>query len=242
MSASDDRPSILQATAQNRVIAAYEVAPDRVAPQLPDGLVPDTRDGRAFVTIVGVQLIKLRVLGVSGPGFRRVPAVELQVLVQETKAPDRRGTITVQAHVPRHVVAWGARVLYKEPVSVAPMQPVRRERGETIEMTYRFDVAGREQRLRAVGTHPPVMPAPDTRGHFLLDRSWRYGAGPKGGRVRTRIERPVAPVCRVAEHHVTVQWRAVYGEEWGFLTNREPTFAVLVPGSPVTLRWRERRK
>jgi hypothetical protein len=239
MSDTADRPSVLQATARNRVVVAYAVAPDRVASRLPEGLMPDTREGQAFVTLVGVQLVTLRVLGLPGPGFRRVPAVELQVLVRERGAPSRQGTITVQAHVPRRVVAWGARLLYDESVDVAPMQPVWRERGDTVEMTYRFDVAGREQRLRVVGERPPVTPAQDTAAHFLLDRGWRYGRGNEE-LVRTRVERPVAPVVRARESYATVQWAAVYGDPWAFLAEEEPALAVLVPDSPITLRWRER--
>lgn len=238
MADAANRPRILQATARNRVVMAYAVAPNRVESFLPDGLLPDTRGGHAFVTLVGVQLIKLRVLGLPGPGFRRVPAVELQVLVQERQMPDRRGTITLQAHVPRRVVAWGARGLYDESVAVAPMQPVWKERGDTVEMMYRFDVAGREQRLRVVGERQPVMPAPNTTAHFLLDRNWRYSGG-DGNLVRTRVERPVAPVCRVRESYATVAWASVYGNQWAFLADRDPTLAVLVPNTPIALQWRE---
>ncbi len=239
MSSAANRPRILQATIRNRVVVAFALAPDRVAPRLPDGLVPDTREGQAFVTLVGLQLVNLRVLGLPGPGFRRVPATELQVPVQERQAPARRGTITMQAHVPRRVVAWGARLLYDESVTVAPMQPVWREQEDSVKMTYRFDVAGREQRLRVVGETPPVMPAPDTTTHFLQNRNWRY-AGGDGTLVRTHVDRPVAPVIRSREAYATVRWASVYGDPWAFLADEEPSHAFLVPDSPVTLRWRER--
>jgi len=232
-------PTILEATARNRLVASYAVAPEQVAPLLPSGVVPDTLDGQAYVALVGVELVKVRVLGLIGPGFRRVPAVELQVLVRETDS-SRRGTITVQAYVPRRLVAWGARGLYGEPVDVVSMQPVWRDKSDTTAVTYRFDRAGREQRLRAVGAKPPREPTSDSFAFFLMDRGWRFGAGGGGELVRTRIERSIEPVYDVQEHHVTVRWASVYGEEWTFLSGQEPTHVFLSPGGPIALHWREK--
>lgn len=220
------------------MVVSYAVAPAQVAPQLPPGVTPDTRQGRAYVNLVGVELVKVRVLGMVGPGFRRVPAVELQVPVRETSS-SRRGTMTLQAYVPRRLVAWGARGLYGEPVDVASMQPVWREQADTIEVTYRFDRAGREQRLRAVGERPPVMPATDSLAFFLMDRGWRFGTRRDEALVRARIERPVEPVYRVEERHVTVRWASVYGDAWAFLRDRDPALVFLSPGGPVRLHWRE---
>jgi len=236
-SLSSSAPRILRATARDRVVVSYAVEPSLAASALPAGLVPDTRDGRAYVSLVGVRLTKVRVLGIPGPGLRRVPAVELQVLVREETA-DQRGTMTIQAHVPRRLVAWGAHLLYGEPVAVVPMQPVRREVGGGVEMTYRFDTHGREQRLRVVGRASPVAPAAESLASFLQNRHWRYGTGRDGSLLRARIERDEAPVRAVDEHHVTVRWAAVYGDAWRALSHRPPAAALFSPGGPLCLRWR----
>lgn len=228
--------SILRATVRHRVAAGYTVTPDRVAPHLPTGLVPDTWDGHAYVCLVGVQLIRVRVLGLAGPGFRRVPAVELQVPVRPTGADDeRRGTITLHAYVSRRLVAWGARLLYGEPATVASMQPVWRRQPEQIEATYRFDCAGREQRLRVVGDKPPVQPAPDTAAAFLMNRSWRYSTDRRDNLRRAPLNRSRGPIYRIQEHHVTVRWGAVYGAEWAFLADQSPAVVLFEPGGPMTL-------
>jgi hypothetical protein len=180
----------------------------------------------------------VRVLGLVGPGFRRVPAMELQVPVREADSA-RRGTFTVQAYVPRRLVAWGARGLYGESVDVASMQPVWREQEDTRAVTYRFDRAGREQRLRAMGATPARTPADDSPALFLMDRDWRFGERGDGTLVRARLDRSIEPVCPVREHHVTVRWASVYGEAWGFLRGREPAHVLLSPGGPIALHWRE---
>lgn len=234
-------PRVLRATARNRVVVAYAVAPERVAPHLPEGLVPDERDGTAYVSLVGVELTEVRVLGVKGPGFRRVPAVELRVHVRRAQAPsEERGTWTVRAHVPRRLVAWAARVLYGEPVAVGSMQPVRREQPDSVEVTYRLDWKGREQRIRVRGERSPVTLEPDALAYTLVGPPWRFGTTNSGALLRTRIERPSQSVHRVREHHVTMQWAAVYGEVGRLLQGKEPAEVLLSPGAPVTLRWRER--
>ena len=238
--AAPSTPRILTATARHRVVAAYAAPPDRLTARLPEGLVPDTRDGTAFVCLVGVQLIDVRVLGWAGPGFRRVPAVELQVPVRTGEGgAASRGTLTVQAYVPRRLVAWAARGLYGEPVAVTSMQPVWKTGPDEVALTYRFDRAGREQRLRVVGTPPPVAPAPDTLAAFLRDRSWRYGAAEDGPPRRAYVERPAGPLYRVTAHHVTVHWARVFGDAWAFLDDRAPRVVLCDPGGPLALHWHE---
>ncbi|MFB6231357.1 MAG: DUF2071 domain-containing protein [Salinibacter sp.] len=239
--ASFSQPHVLRATARHRVVVAYAVAPDRVASHLPGGLVPDERDGNAYVSLVGVELTNVRVLGLTGPGFRRVPAVELRAHVRRAHSSSgTRGTWTVRAHVPRYLVAWAAQWLYGEPVEVASMQPVWREQVEEVEATYRFDWKGREQRVRARGTKPPVMPVPDTLADTLGASSVRFGTTRDGALLRTRVERPSHPIYRVQEHHVTMQWPAVYGDIGRALQDKDPVCVLLSPGAPVALRWRER--
>lgn len=238
---SSNHPRILRATTRNRVVVSYAVPPDEVAPFLPGNLTPMTIDGRAYISLVGVELTKVRVLGLAGPGFRRVPAVELRVHVQPTQEDaNAAGTWTVRAHVSRRLVAWGARLLYHEPVEVTSMQPVRREPREHVEVTYRLDWNGREQRIRVRGERPPVMPVSDALAPPLLRPDWRYTTTRNGTLLRTRIERPETPIHRVQEHHVTVRWTDVYGKIGRLLTDRSPTLVLLSPGTPVTLRWRER--
>ncbi len=227
---------VLQATARNRVVVSYAVDPAQVAPLLPDGLSPVRNDGTTPISLVGVELTNLRILGVVGPGFRRVPMVELRVHVRPDEAPSGpAGTWTAQAYVPRRLVAWGARWLYGESAAVASMQPIRREQTDHVEVTYRFDRKGREQRVRARGKRPPVMPAPDAQAHVLLRPRWRFSTARDGTLLQSRIERPAAPICRVQEHHVTVQWSAAYGDVGALLQDRSPSHVLLSPRTPVTV-------
>ena len=239
---TDDSPSgpvVLRATARHRVGVRYILPPEPLMPHLPDPLVPDTRNGKAAVGLVGVHLTDVRVFGMAGPGFRHVPAVELQAAVQHPPT-ERTGTLTLQAYVPRRLVAWGARLLYDEPVAVASMQPLRRSSDDRVAMTYRFDWRGREQRLRVeearVGDEAPA----DGVAPFGRGGPWRF-ATTGGGTLRcARIEQDASRTRRADTAHVTVRWRAAFGDVGALLADRSPDAAWLGADGPFSLRWRER--
>jgi len=234
-------PPPLQALARNRVVVGYAVDPGRVAAILPQGLVPARHNGTSYVSLVGVELTDIRLRGLAVPGCRRVSVVELRAHVWPTKSPSGPGgTWTIRAHMSRRLAAWGTRLLCGEQTEVTSMQPVRREQVDHVEVTYRFDWKGREQRIRVRGERPPVMPAPETRAHALLTPTWRFGTARDGTLLQTRLDRPATPVYRVQEHHVTVQGPAVYGDLGSVLVEDSPSVVLLSPGTPVTLRGQER--
>lgn len=234
---SSSRPVILRATARHRVGVSYAVPPDRLAPYLPGALVPDTRDEAAAVRLVGVHLKDVRVLGMAGPGLRHVPAVELQAAVRHPPTA-RRGTFTLQAYVPRRLVAWGARTLYDEPVAVASMQPVRRTSGDRVAMTYRFDWRGREQRLRVEAQRDDRPGAPTGETAFERGAGWRFTMG--GGALQcAHLNQDPGQTRRADTAHVTVRWRAAFGEVGALLSDRSPAAAWLGPDGALALQWPE---
>ena len=107
---------VLRATARNRVVVGYAVDPARVAPLLPDGLSPVRDDGTTPISLVGVELTNLQVLGVGGPGGQRVPVVELRVHVRPDGAPSDPGghlddaglRAAASRGLGRSVALWGA--------------------------------------------------------------------------------------------------------------------------------------
>lgn len=234
---TSSRPVVLRAAARHRAVICYNIAPGRLAPHLPAGLVPDLYDGAAWLWLAGTRLRNMRVLSRAVPGLRRVPAVELQSAVRH---PDTgtQGTVTMQAYTPRRLVAGAARLLYGDPVATAEMQPVRRDRDGTVELTYRFDWRGREQRLRVEGRAEETEPKADGVVSFVQGRPWRFAAV-RGAIRRARIDRPTGPVRPAEAQYVTMRWRAAFREVGALLEGRSPAAAWIADGGPLTLWWRE---
>lgn len=227
---------LLRATARNRAIAVYAVPPSPVRSLLPDALVPVTRDGTAFLSLVGVELTDIQGLGRSVLRLRRAPVVELRAHVHPAQAPSAYGTWTVQTHASRRRLAWGARWLYGEPVAVTSMQPLCRTQSDRREVTYRFDSDGREQRVRMEGDETSAAsPPPEASSSLFLRPSWRFGTNRHGRLWRARVTRSRAALCPVRAHHITLDAASVYGTAGQLLDSASPAHVYLTPETSVAL-------
>src|SRR3954466_2077062 len=102
----------LTAEWRNLCLFTYALEPARLEPYLPPGCTLDTKDGRAFVSLVGFEFARTRVLGVSWPGYRAFPEINLRFYVRHG---DTRGVSFIGEIVPKRFIAWLARSLYNEP-------------------------------------------------------------------------------------------------------------------------------
>lgn len=228
----------LTAEWRHLALVTYAVRPERVALHLPDGLVPDTREGHAFVSLVGLEFRNTRVCGVGWPGLRRFPELNLRLYARHP-ASGTRGVVFVREIVPKRVVAWAARTLYGEPYVAAPMQARRQRSDDAFTVTYRVDWQGREQRLRISGMNAPTTPPDDSLDHFLKEHTWGFGTDGAGRLQRYRVEHPTWTVHPVDAWHLTLDWQHVYGDDWAFLQHQEPASVLLATGSPVEVFWRQ---
>ncbi len=222
----------LTARWERLALLTYAVPPDVLRPYLPPGLEPDTRDGHAFVSLVGFDFLDTRVLGVPWPGFRNFPEVNLRFYVRHGA---QRGVVFVRELVPQRFVAWVARTLYHEPYRAVPMRIERDETPEQIAMTYRFRWQGRWQTFRVAGRTPASIPPPEATAHFFKEHQWGFGTTRGGRTVRYEVAHPVWATYPVASFDLDLDWAFVYGPEWAFLQDAEPYSVVLAEGSPVAV-------
>ena len=225
----------LTARWENLALLTYVVPPEALRPHLPPGLDLDTRDGHAFVSLVGFDFLDTRVGGVPWPGFRDFPEINLRFYVRHG---EERGVVFIHELVPQRLVAWMARVLYNEPYAATPMQNTRDETPDRLTMTYRFDWQGRPQTVRVTGAKPTETPSPESTAHFFKEHRWGFGTTRRGQTVRYEVTHPVWPTYRVTSFDLDLDWARLYGPRWAFLQDAEPYSVVLATGSPVKVGWK----
>jgi uncharacterized protein len=211
---------------------SYPVPDAILQPRLPAGLALDRWEGKAFVSLVAFDFVETRVAGVAWPGFTRFPEVNLRFYVREG---DRRGVVFVGELVPGRAIALLARLLYNEPYRVAGLRSATETSADRIRIAHEFVWGGRRQRITVEGRWP-AEPAAETGAlHFFKEHAWGYGTDRRGGLLRYAVEHPCWRVYPGATALIDLDFRAVYGPEWAFLTGLAPTHVALAEGSPVAV-------
>ena len=222
----------LTARWQNLFLATYAVPDELLIPRLPPGLELDRRDGSAFVSLVAFDFLETRVLGVSWPGYRDFPEVNLRFYARRG---DERGVVFIRELVPRRAVAWLARLLYNEPYAAVPMVSTATDLGDAVTIEHRVFDRNRIHTIRATGAKPAVRPGPDSTEHFFKEHQWGYGRTRRGATLRYEVRHPVWDVFPVRDFQIDVDWAALYGPEWAFLQDATPVSTVIAAGSDVAV-------
>ena len=70
----------------------------------------------------------------------------------------------------------------------------------------------------------------------LVERYWGYSSGRGGKTIEYEVEHPWWPIYGTSESYIDFDFGALYGEEYGFLTDCEPTSTFYCPGSDIKVR------
>ena len=218
-------------------MANYEVAPELFAELLPRGTELDYHDGRLYASLVGFMFLDTRVLGLPVPFHVNFEEVNLRFYVRrETAGEVRRGVCFVKEIVPRRAIATVARLFYGEPYECWRMSHAKDGRN----LEYAWRRGAKENRVKvAIGENTGV-PAAGSHGEFIIEHYWGYT---RRGPARTdeyKVEHPKWELFAVSDCEIDVDFAAVYGPQFGFLSETEPFSILLAKGSEIAVYKGER--
>src|SRR5436190_1946598 len=113
----------LTAEWRNLAMLSYEIDPDLLARYIPSGTELDSWNGKTFISIVGFQFLRARVLELAIPFHSNFDEVNLRLYVRrEAENGMRRGVVFIKEIVPKRAIAFTARSLYNENYVALPMR------------------------------------------------------------------------------------------------------------------------
>jgi len=223
----------------------------RYVPASPEGvnLEVETREGSAFVSLVGFQFQHCRVMGVPWPGHTDFAEVNLRFYVRTVSlggaggAASQRGVVFIREFVPKPIIAYVARKFYNEPYLAAPCAARIAQSTSTISAEYSLTFGAPtpvEYTFRVEARKPVVRPDSKSVEHWFKEHRWGFGMLPprRGGAPRGvayEVIHPTWGIYPVERCEVKVDFAAVYGPDWGFLSGTEPANVVLAQGSEVAV-------
>ncbi len=213
-------------------MANYVVEPSLLENRVPKGTKLDFHEGKCFVSLVGFMFVDTRVLGIPIPFHRNFEEVNLRFYVKrETTDEVRRGVCFVKEIVPRFAITTVARMLYGEPYETWKMSHEEREK----ELTYSWSKRDLNNRLFVEIAENLGVPAENSEGEFIIEHYWGYT---KRGENRTdeyKVEHPKWELFNVNYAEIDVDFGGTYGEEFDFLSEKEPHSIFLARGSEVAV-------
>lgn len=228
MTSSDRRP-FMTADWSAVVGITYAADEDGLAAHLPPGAQIDQLDGAARVSLVAFVFRRTRVRGLVIPGHVRFPEINLRFYVRYR---GERAVVFVREFVPRPAITLVAKLFYNEPYRTIRM------REQTIHGDGRMGVRHRfgprlANRIEAWADPAAAPPAPDSAEYWLTHHELGLGRTRDGRTSTYRVEHPVWALHAVQELAVQVDFAALYGEAWGYLSSAQPSHVTLARGSNV---------
>jgi uncharacterized protein YqjF (DUF2071 family) len=205
----------------------YAVDPSLLEPFVPAGTELDEFEGKTYLSLVGFEFNRTRVLGFAVPFHQNFEEVNLRFYVRRSS---KRGVVFIRELVPKYAVAAVARLLFKENYSCVPMS--HRAEAGSVEYSWKL---GSERCVMSIETDGESFVPPDgSLSQFITEHYWGYTTQ-KGGSLEYEVQHPPWRVWNAKQASFSGNVDALYGREFAQVLKREPDSAFLAKGSLVTV-------
>ena len=200
-------------------------------PHLPRGAQIDVLEGSPRVSLVAFRFRRTRVRGVAIPLHVNFPEINLRFYV---RLHGERAVVFIRELVPRPAISLVALAAYNEPYRTVRMREELLARDGLLGVRHRFG-RGLRNRLEAWADPVAAVPAEDSAAYWLTHHDLGVGRA-RDGRARSyEVAHPVWALHDVRDLRVDVDFAGLYGPQWAFLADAEPSHVTLAAGSRVSI-------
>ena len=226
-------PAFLTAEWLHVLGVTYAVDAALLEPHVPRGAQIDSLEGSPRVSIVAFVFRRTRLRGIPIPLHVNFGEINLRFYV---RLHERRAVVFIREFVSRPAVSVIAKLTYNEPYRTIRMRDevLGPDENGLVGVRHRFG-RGLGNRLEAWADPEPVVPAEDSPDYWLTHHDLGVGRD-RAGRARSyEVDHPVWALHAVHSLVVEVDFEALYGPEWAFLSDAEPSHVTLAEGSAVSI-------
>jgi hypothetical protein len=211
----------------------YAVSPELLLPHVPAGVTLDCIDGKAFVGLVPFSFENVTMNRLRIPFHQSFPEINLRFYVKHRLG---RGVVFLRECAPKRAVVWLARKKYNEPYCCKKMkEKVRMFTDGTFSVAHSLWSNGIKNTVEVTARTTPVFPDKNSSAHYFKELELGFGIAHNKQTMLYRIHHPEWEVFPVVSYALNMNFGAVFGEKWAFLSAEKPLDVSLVKGSAVTV-------
>ena len=209
----------------------YAVDPSLVQSFVPAGTELDQHEGKTYVSLIGFEFNKTRILGRTVPFHQSFEEVNLRFYVRRGS---RRGVVFIRELVPKFAVTAVARLAYGENYSCVPMS--HRVDSDSAGIYAQFAWGTGEERcsISAQICGNSYLPLEGSLAQFITEHYWGYAVR-AGSTVEYQVDHPQWQVREAMTAEFRGDGGRYYGPEFTEILAGPPQSTFLADGSAVTV-------
>jgi uncharacterized protein YqjF (DUF2071 family) len=218
----------------NLLMLNYAVNPSLLERFVPASTELDSFDGKTYISLIGFQFNRTRVLGFAIPFHQDFEEVNVRFYVRRGA---KKGVVFIRELVPKRAIAFVARWVFNENYSRVPLSHriETRASGEVARAAYAWH-SGQEQCAMQIETEgPSFLPSEGSESQFITEHYWGYAAQKDGGSLEYEVQHPRWSVWNAKQAGYSGNAAGLYGAEIARVLMRAPDSAFLAKGSAVTV-------
>ena len=232
--------SFLTAEWRKLAFANYEINPAILEPHVPYGTELDLWQGRCFCSLIGFMFLNTKLLGFKIPFHVNFEEVNLRFYVKRIEDGQvKRGVVFIKEIVPKPALTFVANTVYKEHYVTHPMRHSWQEgrQNRVVEYEWKHKRNWQSFKIEAALEASPIEEESFTA--FITEHYWGYAKVGTTMSNEYEVTHPKWEQYQVNDYAIKVDFGAVYGSDFAFLSNVKPSSVLLAEGSAITVEGRK---
>ena len=228
--------SFLTAEWKNLALINYEIDAKLLKKHLPKGTEIDLWNNKCYVSLVGFMFNNVKLIGFKIPFHSNFEEVNLRFYVKRFENGEwKRGVAFIKEIVPKPALTFVANTIYKEHYQTMPMKHSVTENKNSIDFVYKWKNNNEWNSILVATEKNSIEIDHNSEAEFITEHYFGYTKTNKNITFEYEVKPPRWQQLQVVSYKIDVDFENVYGNDFVFLQNLEPTSVILAKGSTVTV-------
>ena len=228
--------SFLTAEWNNLAMINYEIDPKILEKYVPPGTELDFFEGKCYVSFIGFLFEKVKVLGLKIPFHTDFEEVNLRFYVRRFEnGAWKRGAVFISEIVPKFAISFVANTFYNEHYKTFPMKHTLKVNDNSREFIYQWKVNNHWNTIHVETDKDSIPIEPNSEAEFITEHYFGYNKVSETETIEYQVTHPRWQQYEVTKNSSSINFEDVYGKEFAFIKDLEPTSVFLAVGSKISI-------